>query len=194
MLQAFRTAFSPGATPYFYVLWGLFIGLLLATAVIVVYKAAVGRLVKALKRAAATSPETAKSLAELGFSAGSPLRFLLRKGSTLRRVIYQVGDEPIAVPKGAEATKKATTEGVTEGAMEATKPAEAISMSKNTENAQTLPTVEPKSAAYYLSEKQSDRATALFDRHDLNPVMLALTPVALFAVMILLFWLIPFFT
>ena len=69
------------------VVWPLVIGAFLAVAIAVINKMAVGRVVKALISAKASSPESAKTLKELGMSEKGYIAYALRPSSTLRSLI-----------------------------------------------------------------------------------------------------------
>ncbi len=86
------TAFSSD-TPHFYLIWGFAIGFFLAILANYVNRRLIGRLPRKLAEQGATSPETARSLQEIG-CANFLYRFCLRKGSMLRKLIRQQDEKP----------------------------------------------------------------------------------------------------
>ena len=72
------------------VIWPLIAGVVIAVIVVFVVKRTTGRLVKALLDQKADSPETAKTLGELGFDRKPALRYSLRPNATLRKLVMTV--------------------------------------------------------------------------------------------------------
>ena len=70
------------------ILWPLIAGVILAACAVFFNKQTVGKFVKKLFDEQAVNEESAKSLAELGFEKNSLVKFALRTGSTLRKVIH----------------------------------------------------------------------------------------------------------
>ena len=79
-----------GNTTLASVLWPMIAGVILAACLVFFNKQTLGKLVKALFDAKANSPETAKSLKELGLDKHRLLRLALRPDTTLRKVVYAV--------------------------------------------------------------------------------------------------------
>ena len=77
-----------GNTTLASILWPLVAGVILAACAVFFNKQTVGKFVKKLFDEQAVSEESAKSLAELGFEKNSLVKFALRSGSTLRKVIH----------------------------------------------------------------------------------------------------------
>jgi hypothetical protein len=71
----------------------LFLGVMIAAALSLFQKRTLGDLVRALDRENCTTPESAKTLAELGLLRNSAVRQDLRSGTSLRRVVRCVGEE-----------------------------------------------------------------------------------------------------
>lgn len=78
-----------GSTTVASVVWPIIIGVFIAILVSHLNKKTVGRLVKKLLDAKADSPESAKSLSELGFGSKSFLKYALRPSSTLSTIILK---------------------------------------------------------------------------------------------------------
>ena len=76
-----------GNTTLASILWPLVAGVILAACAVFFNKQTVGKFVKKLFDEQAISEDSAKSLAELGFEKNSLVKFALRSGSTLRKVI-----------------------------------------------------------------------------------------------------------
>ena len=89
--NVFSDAFSTETT-YFYLIWAFALGFFLAIVLTYLNRLLVGRVARGLLSQKASSPETAKSLAELG-CGGIFYRFLLRDGATLRKIIVLAPDE-----------------------------------------------------------------------------------------------------
>ena len=71
----------------------LFLGVIIAAAMSLFQKRTLGDLVRALDREGCTSPESAKTLEELGLLRNSAIKQDLRNGSSLRRVVRCAGEE-----------------------------------------------------------------------------------------------------
>ena len=80
------------------IVWSLIIGVFLAMAISVYNKMTVGRLVKKLLDVKANTPESAKSLAELGFKDNS-YSYALRPSSTLSSIIHRTEDKKLYIPE-----------------------------------------------------------------------------------------------
>ncbi len=76
-----------GNTTLASILWPLVAGVILAACAVFFNKQTVGKFVKKLFDVQAINEESAKSLAELGFEKNALVKFALRTGSTLRKVI-----------------------------------------------------------------------------------------------------------
>lgn len=68
-----------------------YVGIMLASLAIIYNKRCVGGLIRRLIDAQSFGADSAKSLPELGYRKFSPIRFSLRKGSTLRKTVLSVG-------------------------------------------------------------------------------------------------------
>ncbi len=71
----------------------LLLGVMLAAAVSLYYKRTLGNLVRALDKNGCISPQTAKTLTELHFSKSGIIKYALRRGSALRRVVRCAGEQ-----------------------------------------------------------------------------------------------------
>ena len=183
MKQAFYTAFTPGSTPYFYLLWGLFIGILLAFFYTVLQRVTVGQLIRALKKQGASTASTAQTLSALGLSKRFYLHFLLAHDRTLRKMVFLAPrvENPAGNPLDADSAKPT-------GAEKAEKSAR--NKEKQADTATAMEKYLPDSRLY-LPEETSYRAEAFYARRDYNPILLVLVPVVLFGILIALFWVIP---
>ena len=77
-----------GNTTVASVIWPMIVGVFIAMLISYFNKKTIGRLVKKLLKSGAKSPETAKSLSELGFSEKS-FSYALRPSSTLSSLIIK---------------------------------------------------------------------------------------------------------
>lgn len=73
------------------IVWALFIGFIIAIFATLYNKFVIGRLVHALIEKGANTEDTALSISEAGCN-NAFVRFALRRGTSLRRVVYMVGD------------------------------------------------------------------------------------------------------
>ena len=78
------------------IIFGIFAGVLIASFSIIFIKTTLGRLVRALLAKEAYTPEDAQTLAALGFERHFFIRYALRHGYTLRRVVHCVEEEEIS--------------------------------------------------------------------------------------------------
>ncbi len=74
-------------------IFSLFIGVLIASVLAIFNKGVLGDFVRAIAREDATSPEKAKTLAELGFLKNSAVRSALKKKGALRHTVRCVEDD-----------------------------------------------------------------------------------------------------
>ena len=87
---------TPGVNPQLTaqgIIIALFLGVIIAAAMSLFQKRTLGNLVRALDREGCTSPESAKTLEDLGLLKNAAIREDLRRGSSLRRVVRCVGEE-----------------------------------------------------------------------------------------------------
>ena len=76
------------------IIGGLCLGLFLASAIAVVQKKHIGKMVRSLLSLEANSPESAKTLGELGLSGSVPVKIALSHASPLRKLLsIAEGDE-----------------------------------------------------------------------------------------------------
>ena len=73
-------------------LWCVYVGVLLATLYLVTNKHVSGQLLRLLAENGCVSEETAKTLASLGLKPRFPLRFALRKGAPLSRLVASASE------------------------------------------------------------------------------------------------------
>lgn len=182
MKQAFYTAFTPGSTPYFYLLWGLFIGILLAFFYTVLQRVTIGQLIRALKKQGANTASTAKTLSALGLGKRFYLHFLLAHDRTLRKTVFLAPQEESTAENPANETQ--AVESTTEVPQKEEIP------DKSRKSAGTMEKYLPDSRIY-LPEETSSRAEAFYARRDYHPLLLLLVPAVLFVILIALFWVIP---
>jgi len=69
------------------VIWSLFVGIVIGVGAIIYSKRILGALVRELLKVEATSPDAAKSFADLGFKHTFLFKFSLRKKSTFRKMV-----------------------------------------------------------------------------------------------------------
>ncbi|MCL2212268.1 MAG: hypothetical protein FWB93_00325 [Oscillospiraceae bacterium] len=75
------------------IVWGIYIGIVIASAVALYQKNVVGRFVRSIIAENATSPETAKTLEELGYGKKYGIRRHLRGKTALSSIIFEAEDE-----------------------------------------------------------------------------------------------------
>ncbi len=96
---SFSDFLTGGDTTLNMILWPMIAGVIAAACLIFANKKIIGVFVKRLLEEKADSAETAKSLEELGFAKKRLLRFSLRPGSTLRKIVsVSVPEEPDGAP------------------------------------------------------------------------------------------------
>ncbi len=90
-----KEIFSENLTMYL-VIWGLYVGFVIASIGLVYSKRVPGRIVRALERQEAFSRDSAKTMEEIGIPLSSRVRRALKDGSVLRRYVEPVltGEEP----------------------------------------------------------------------------------------------------
>ncbi|MBQ7728137.1 MAG: hypothetical protein IJT60_06120 [Clostridia bacterium] len=89
------------------IILGLMIGIIIAGALVLRDRGILGKFVRALNREQCNSPETAKTLAELGFDRSISIRNALRNGKRLRSVVHCVEWEAFeAAVASAEESEK----------------------------------------------------------------------------------------
>ncbi|MBR0443001.1 MAG: hypothetical protein IIX15_01540 [Clostridia bacterium] len=151
----------------------LFLGVIIAAALSLFQKRTLGDLVRALDRENCTTPESAKTLAELGLLRNSAVRQDLRSGTSLRRVVRCVGEEHYR----AEQEEKR-------------KIFEAEQMAKQNKRERGKWKEIPykydfSTDRFYIPERLIFGATTQFDKKGTNPLTFALTVIVCIVLMIL---------
>ena len=90
-----------------YIILAIFAGIIIAAALSLFQKRTLGDLVRALDREDCYTPESAKTLEELGFLRNTAVREALRHGTSLRRVVRCAGEQEYLT---AQAEKRAAFE------------------------------------------------------------------------------------
>ena len=85
------------------IIWGIFIGALLASLLSLYQQYVPGKLVRALLGADALTKETAKTLEELGLADRPLIRRELRRGAVLKKFVLCAVENGQGTPKGAAA-------------------------------------------------------------------------------------------
>ncbi len=175
------------------ILWPIFLGILLAFAISFAVNLTVGKFCRRLFAEEADCPARAKTLAELGCAKSPLLRFALRRGSTLRKVLT-------LLPADAPATPAAEAENASETAETDTAPTE------DAENAKPARTVDKALLAerengrlaadfardrWYLTPSAIERADTLYNKNAPSPFVIATGVVLLAALIPAAFYLIP---
>ena len=75
------------------IVWGLFIGIIIAGAMSVYYKRYLGALVRAIKKQEAFSPETAATLEELGLEKKRLIKRAILRSTAFKSIVYEKNDE-----------------------------------------------------------------------------------------------------
>jgi len=70
------------------ILWPLIAGVVIAACAVFFHKQTIGKFVKKLLTEKADTPETAKSLSDLGFEKNKLVKWALRPDTTLRKIIF----------------------------------------------------------------------------------------------------------
>lgn len=80
------------------IIWSLFVGVVLASIGIYYSKHVLGSLVNKLLDEKALSPESARTLEEIGFGKRPLIRFSLRKKSTFRKTVFSEDEKHYYIP------------------------------------------------------------------------------------------------
>ena len=98
-------AFGEGFLSIQIIIFGIFVGVLIASFSIIFIKTTLGKLVRALLAKEAYDPENAQTLAACGLERHFFIRYALRHGYTLRRVVRCVEEENIEKPESEKGEK-----------------------------------------------------------------------------------------
>jgi len=93
--------FIAGASTIQVIAVAVFIGATLASIGVYFNKIVIGKAVRAIVAAGADSPESAKTLEDLGLSRSFFVRNALKSRSVLRKYVYEADDRIIALPDGS---------------------------------------------------------------------------------------------
>lgn len=98
--------FTSGSTTLPMIVWPLILGVIIAAVAVFLNKKLIGRFVARLLAEKASTPQSAKTFAELGIKSSSFLRFSLRREGTLRKMVKAVdtveereGKSPVATER-----------------------------------------------------------------------------------------------
>ncbi|MBQ3063446.1 MAG: hypothetical protein IJC99_01405 [Clostridia bacterium] len=153
------------------IIWGLCIGAVLASLLMLYHQNVPGKLVRALLRAAAHDTDTAKTLDELGLSGRPLIARELRRGALLQKFIRNAVQE---AGKTDTATARENSDSTAQNA-----PCEA-----------SAPTTGVP-ARYYIPEELKYRAAVRYDKKGNGLVSLLITVVLSLVMAVLLLKLIP---
>ena len=106
----FNTAFTESDTMLFIVVWGLYIGIMIAIVLALISRTSSHRLVAALVRENASDPSSGKSFDALGIKKNFINKYIIRKNSPLRKYIKYNGEEMYLPEDKREAAQKRFSE------------------------------------------------------------------------------------
>lgn len=140
------------------IIWSIFIGIVLASLLALYEKRYIGAFVRALLSQKANSPESAKSLSELGFKHGALIKMAMKGKSALSTVVFLDSDK----------IERAEREG----------------KAQDGEPGEILPIVrrdfDIKTARFYIPDERADHAAIRFDQKGTH-VMAVVVAAAVFA-------------
>ncbi len=196
--ENFSIGYSTGATVRNIVL-AIMLGLIAATVMMAYSRNHLGGFVRKLLKTESLSPETAKTLLELGYFRSTAIRRELSRGTILRMVVRRVGEEGsgTAVPEStavptanpAEEEPEKPAEPAEETAGDAEKSAEAAPKSAE-KNAQVCK-IDFLTARFYIPEELRYRAEVRFDKKGSGWLPVLLTAVVAVFLAAILCWLLP---
>lgn len=157
----------------------LFLGVMIAAALSLFQKRTLGDLVRALDRDGCTTPEKAKTLAELGLLRNSAIKQDLRRGASLRRVVRCVGEEEYTAEQEQKRKIFEAEQAAKQNRRERGKWKE-------------IPyRYDFSTDRFYIPEDLVYGASVQFDKKGTNPLTLVFTVVACIALMMLCCYLLP---
>lgn len=168
-----------------YVIIGIFFGIVLASASALFNRRVLGRFIRALIKQDATSPESAKTLSELGFDKNPFVKYSLTRGYTLRkstscvereeylRSLEKPSDEE-AVNEGAEKPSEADPTASGDGS-DSAKKVKKISVREALYKKEFVPDL--KSAHFYIPEDKKYSMDVKFEAKGTNVPTFILTVV-----------------
>ncbi len=145
------------------VVWGLFIGFVIASLMAVYNKGLIGGFIKALLSNECTSEESAKTISELGYGTDYFVKNALRTNTVLRRFVVRV-DYVLPRPEGEEAATDETTP---------EKPPKV----ERTRGGHEI--IDFETARFYIPEELKYRAEVRYARRGTNVVSLIVTVIIL---------------
>ena len=148
-----------------FIVWPIFIGICIAAFVTVFVRVKLGEVVRAIFSAGAVSPETAKTLEELGVANKFFVRSALRGRSALRRVVDATDGTEIAPDENGEG-----------GGLKVLSLDEAVDLDK---------------CRFFIVDKNIERAEGIYDNTNSTLLSAGLTVIIAFAVAALSMVIIP---
>ena len=159
-----------------YIILAIFVGIIIAAALSLFQKRTLGDLVRALDRNDCYTPESAKTLEELGFLKNSAVREALRRGTSLRRVVRCAGEQEYLA---AQAEKRAQFEAEHAGKSDRKK-------------WKDIPYHHDFSTdRFYIPEELAFGAITHFDQKGTNPLVFVFTVIACVVIASLCCFLLP---
>ena len=162
-----------------YIILAIFGGIIIAAALSLFQKRTLGDLVRALDRNDCYTPESAKTLAELGFLKNTAVREALRRGTSLRRVVRCAGEE---AHKAAQAERRAAFE------------AEQAEKGKSADRKQWKDVpyhYDFSTDRFFIPEELAFGAITQFDQKGTNPLVFVFTVVGCIVIASLCCFLLP---
>lgn len=156
------------------IVFGFFIGINIAAILAIYNKRFLGDFVRTLISSDAFSPETAKTLTELGYIKNTTIRSELRRGATLRRVVKCVEEEEYLA-----------------GLEEKRREFEAAEHPRGEKFKETRFAIDFATAHFYIPEKDKYTAEIKFEKKGTNWLTFAAVFVLSLLLVVLMFWLTP---
>ena len=158
------------------IVFGLFVGVVIASFVIVIDKRVLGKFIRKLLSEDCTSPDKAKSLYELGFGVNYTIRNSVRRGTTVRNVVRCVEEEEY-IAKAEERRAEYEKKRAEESSLPAFKELEYK--------------VNPDADRFYIPEAKKDAAAMRFEKKGTNWGILSLVIIISAICFLALLFLIP---
>ena len=151
-----------GSTPLELVIWPLFIGICIGAFLAVFIRVRLGALVRALIEKGAYSPDTAKTLAELGFNRNFFVKNALRTSSSFRKTVRAVNAEQTSFSEQTDISEQTKPSDTTES-----EPSENSNLSAKNDN---LTATINQSATVLENNGESDADSPAFSAEELANV------------------------
>ena len=149
-------------------IWGMYFGIVLASLLALYEKRVVGKFVRTILQKEALSPESALSLADLGYGKNPFIKRSLRGKTALSTIVYMPGEDP-GLPEDPDAD----------------------------EELHPLPAIRSKAALtgenakFYIPSPMRHRAAVRFEQHGTHVMGVVVAIIVFFAVAVFMVWGLP---